>query len=115
MADASRGATAGWSARGAQATAARGRGARVNAWTAGSGALGARGVRSRGVAGAQPGRWACGLALGCALGALGLIVIRFDSVLFPSQIFWTLFVNPIHEHCSTRNFSKKKIFFFKFI
>ena len=28
---------------------------------------------------------------------------------FPeSNFFWTLFVNPVHEHCSSRNFSKKK-------
>ena len=34
---------------------------------------------------ARPGRWARGLATGCALGALGLFSIRFDSVLFLSR------------------------------
>ena len=38
-------------------------------------------------AGARPGRWARGLALGCALGALGPFSIRFDSVFFLSQLF----------------------------
>ena len=33
----------------------------------------------------RSGRWACGLASGCALGALGLFSIRFDSVLFLSR------------------------------
>ena len=57
---------------------------------------GTRGVRCRarqGAAGARQARglgagrtaWACGLALGCALGALGLFSIRIDSVLFLSQ------------------------------
>ena len=36
--------------------------------------------------GAGRAAWACGLALGCALGALGLFSIRFDSVLFLSQV-----------------------------
>ena len=46
---------------------------------------------------------------GCVLDALGLFSTRFDSVLFLSQIFWTLFVNPVHEHCSSQFFWK---FFF---
>ena len=61
-------------------------GARLGARTAGSGAQGARGVRSKGAAGARPGRWARMLALGCALGALGPFSIRFDSVFFLSQL-----------------------------
>ena len=47
-----------------------------------------KGVTSRrvgGAAGARPGRWARGLATGCALGALGLFSIRLDSILFLSQ------------------------------
>ena len=77
---------------------------------AGAGARGAglAGRQARGL-GAGRAAWARGLALCCALGALGLFSIRFDSVLFMSQ-FWTLFVNPVHEHCSSRNFSKKIIF-----
>ena len=47
---------------------------------------------------------------GCALGALGLFLAQFDSIFFLSQIFWTLFVNPVHEHCSSQNFLK--IFFY---
>ena len=90
-------------------------------------AVGARGGRSMGVVraarrdtgavraarrglGVLPGAaWACCWVVGCALGALSLFLTRFDSVLFLSQFFWTLFVNPVHEHCSSRNFSKKKI------
>ena len=48
----------------------------------------ARGARQAGAgrAGcARPGRWARGLATGCALGALGLFSVRFDSVFFLSQ------------------------------
>ena len=58
-----------------------------------SGGSGARGRRTLGrcaVAtghGRRAGRaaWASGLAVGCALGALGLFLIRFDSVFFLSQ------------------------------
>ena len=61
---------------------------------AGSRAAGARGEHGRArsargragwAAGARPGRWAHGLALGCALSALSLFSIRFDSVLFLSR------------------------------
>ena len=64
---------------------------------AGQGAAGARqgtglaGGRSAGGRheahglGAGRAAWASGLATGCALGALGLFSIRFDSVLFLSQ------------------------------
>ena len=34
--------------------------------------------------------------------------VRLD--IFPESNFWTLFVNPVHEHCSSRNLSKKNIF-----
>ena len=49
----------------------------------------AGGVQARGARQAGAGRtaWARGLALGCALGALGLFLARFDSVFFLSQIF----------------------------
>ena len=30
--------------------------------------------------------------------------------IFSESNFWTLFVNPVHEHCSSQNFSKKKIY-----
>ena len=66
-------------ALGAQACRARGaRGRRAAGAAAGAGARGARGAR---LAGWQ----ARGLALGCALGALGLFLARFDSVFFLSQ------------------------------
>ena len=29
---------------------------------------------------------------------------------FPESNFWTLFVNPVHEHCSSQIFFGKKIF-----
>ena len=86
---------AGWRAWGAQAGGRRMRvGGRARV-------LGARRTRGRAAgarqaehrrAGRAAGRrwaraaWARGLALGCALGALGLFSIRFDSVLFLSQI-----------------------------
>ena len=67
-------------------------------------------------AGARPRRWARSLgagpaalarelALGCALGALGLFSIRFDSVFFLSHQMNTV-------HCKIK-FSKKKIIFSK--
>ena len=75
-----------------------------------AGAHGALQARGRGAQGARPGAaWACCWAMGCALSALSLFLTRFDSVLFMSQFFFTLFVNPVHEHCSSRNFSKKKL------
>ena len=78
----------------------RGRAAGVRvagARTAGSGARGARSVRSRGAAGARPGRWARGLALGSALGALGPFSIRFDSFFFLSHQMNTV-------HCKIKFF-----------
>ena len=41
----------------------------------------------RTAASARGARGALGLATGCALGALGLFSIRFDSVFFPESIF----------------------------
>ena len=66
-----------WYAAGAGA-----RGARKGAKRAGQGRR-ARRARSA----EQHGRaaWACCWAMGCALGALGLFLARFDSVLFLSQ------------------------------
>ena len=66
-----------------------GRWARVSAGRAGAGALHgqARGARTAAGAGRGRGAWperAAGPA-GCALGALGLFLTRFDSVLFLSQ------------------------------
>ena len=66
---------------------------------AGSGLRGARGVRSRGAAGARPGSWARGLGAGRAAWAGGLALgsaldpfsIRFDSFFFPESL---------NEHCS---------------
>ena len=74
--------------------------------------MGARGARPGSGLGAWRAAWAPGLA-----GAVHLVHSAiFGPVslsIFLSQIFWTLFVNPVHEHCSSRNFSKKKIFFKK--
>ena len=62
-----------------------------------AGAAGARAVGARGARGSRSGRagqgwlgagrvaWARGLALGCALGALGLFLARFDWIFFLSQ------------------------------
>ena len=63
-------------------------------------AAGARGAWQAGAGRAASRRWACGaraawargLALGCALGALDLFSIRFDSVLFLSR-----FLNVVRE------------------
>ena len=58
----------------------------VRSGTAGRAGSWVAGARQR-AAGARAGRagWARGLALGCALGALGLFSIHFDSVLFLSR------------------------------
>ena len=73
------------------AQAGRRRAGRARGRRAAAGAS-ARGARGAGVAAgrAQQGSgrraaWARGLATGCALGALDLFSIRFDSVLFLSQ------------------------------
>ena len=92
------------------ALAGRASGTAGRAGHAGSWALGARAAgHSRPGRGLGAGRaaWAPGLA-----GAVHLVHSAvFGPVrlsIFLSQIFWTLFVNPVHEHCSSRNFSKKK-------
>ena len=75
--------------RGCGAQLARQAAGRAGAWARGAaGAAGARGARGTGAGhaawarslGARPGQ-------GCALGALGLFLARFDSVFFLSQIF----------------------------
>ena len=105
---------AGAGARGVRAAGGRwvsaGRARRqVRAHAAGAGARGARGAGLAGRAawarglGVRPGRaawpWAVHSTCFCPV-RLGI---------FLSQNFWTLFVNPVHEHCSSRNFSKKNI------
>ena len=62
-----------WGAVGSQA---RGRAAGARQGPAAG--AGARGARGAGLAGSAA--WARGLTLGCALGALGLFLARFDSV-----------------------------------
>ena len=61
------------------------------------------------------GRWARGLGARAGLGLCTRCTRPiFGSVrlgIFLSQNFWTLFVNPVHEHCSSRIFSKKKNIF----
>ena len=75
-------------ARRAQA-GVRGRVSKHGAGRASGRRAGARGkvrqASGRGTAGARRGRWARGLALGCALDALGLFSIRFDSFFFPES------------------------------
>ena len=93
--------------RGAQQARGHGAGKRQARASAGSGskqgARGAQEARAQGALGSRAGQ-------GCALGALGLFLVRFDSVLFLSQIFGhcsrTRFMNTVHH--------KKFRFFFKF-
>ena len=86
------GAAGSWGSRSAQASVrgrADGRGASGIAWARRPtlGSAGARqgaqaaGARTAGI-GARPRRWVRGLALGCALGALGLFSIRFSTRYF---------------------------------
>ena len=92
--------------------------ARGCAEQAAAGSLAASGVRGREGAGAGRGRQALGV-----LGARGLgaqagfeLCTRCTRPVFGpvrlgnflSQIFWTLFVNSVHEHCSSQNFSEIK-------
>ena len=72
------GSAAGSWARGVRALGERERRRRRAAAARGARVAG----RDRGSLGARPGRWARGLATGCAL---GLFSIRFDSVLFLSR------------------------------
>ena len=105
-----RGALAGaWTRADAQAGVARAAGGR---W------VGARG-RARGQArapaeragqGCLGARAGLGLCTRCTRPVFGPVRLG----IFLSQNFWTLFVNPVHEHCSSQNFSKKFFFFLKF-
>ena len=100
--------------RGAQAAGERGSSRQEQRWRAGGhpgravGAAEGRGARGRGTQGVRPGRGACGLGaragLGCALGALGLFFGPVRLGIFLESNFWTLFVNLVHEHCSSQNF-----------
>ena len=73
---------------------------------------GARGARGAGLAG----RWSRGLGDQAGLGLCTRCTQPvFGPVrlgIFLSQNFWTLFVNPIHEHCSYEKISKKKETYF---
>ena len=111
---------------GAQGAARHGRRRQRGRGRAEQMAAGARGARQVGrrrwaraglAAGARPRRWARGLG---ARAGLELCTRCTRHVFCPvrlgiflSQIFWTLFMNPAHEHCSARIFSKKKFFFLK--
>ena len=102
-----------WGARGRRAGAGRradtgGRAGRRDA--RGRRTLGKRARRGR----SRSARGRAGWALGARAG-LGLCTRCTRPVfgpvrlgIFLSQNFWTLFMNPVHEHCSSRNFSKKK-------
>ena len=75
---------------------ALGRGGGACRWACWAGARQAgrrRGAGGACAAGARPGRWACGLALGSALGALGPFSIRFDSF-FPESHFLDIVREP---------------------
>ena len=110
--------TAGARATGTRAVGARTAGALAagvpvaRARAAGARRAGAGGAR-QGAASARAGRWARGLATGCALGALGLFSIRFESVLFLSR-FLDIVREPGSCTLFITNFSKKKIYLFKF-
>ena len=87
---------------------------------AGQGAASGAGARGRARRPARArgaglaGRWARGLGAQAGLGLCTRCTRPvFGPVrlgIFLSQNFWTLFVNPVHEHCSSRNFLN---FFFK--
>ena len=49
--------------------------------------------------------WASWLCTQCTQPIFGPVSLG----IFPESTFWTLFMNPVHEHCSSQNFSKKKI------
>ena len=90
-----------------QARGARGRSGR----RAGDGRQGAAegtGARGAGLAGRQARglgtRAGLELCTRCTRPVFGPVRL----CIFLSQIFWTLFVNPVHEHRSARIFSKKK-------
>ena len=100
----------------AQAGVARAAGGRwVGARQGAAAGAGARRARGAGLAG----RWARGLGARASLGLCTRCTRPvFGPVrlgIFPSQNFWTLFVNPVHEHCSSRNFFEKKNIFLNLI
>ena len=70
--------------------------------------IGARDRQALGVRGAH------GLGAGASLGLCTWctrpVFVPVRLGIFRSQIFGTLFVNSVHEHCSSQNFSEKKIF-----
>ena len=75
---------------------------------AGSGTTWARrGARSAGgrAVRARPGRWARGLAKAVHLVHSACFWPGLTRY-FPESNFWTLFANPVHEHCSSQIFSK---------
>ena len=95
-------------------------GRRANTGARGRRVAGARalaGARTRADAQAGVARGARGLGARAGLGLCTWCTRPvFGPVrlgIFLSQNFWTLFVNPVHEHCSSRNFSK--FFFFNLI
>ena len=98
-------------ARGEQAARARvAGGMRVGCRRAGGRrASGRRAAAARGAyaAGERPGRWAHGLGARAGFGLCTRCTWPvFGPVrlgIFPESNFWTLFVNPVHEHCSSQN------------
>ena len=86
-------------------------------WGVGAGARGACGARGRGSRGERHERAALALGArpGRAAGQRSVHLVH-SACFWPGLTqycfrvnFWTLFVNPVHEHCSSQNFSKKKI------
>ena len=63
--------------------------------------------------GARPTGWP-GRGLGVQLGQWAVHLVHSACFLpsstryFPESNFWTLFVNSVHEHCSSQKFSEKK-------
>ena len=99
-------------ARGVQADAGGALGAQAAGRGARQGVAGERQARGRGSWGARPrlsarsGRagWP-GLCTWCTRPVFGPVRLG----IFPEANFWTLFVNPVHEHCLSQNFPKKKL------
>ena len=88
-----------WQASGRRAGVARRARGRADGGARGACGAGPAGRQARGL-GAGRAAWAPGLALGCALGALGPFSIRFDSFFFLSHQMNTV-------HCKIKFFSKK--------
>ena len=99
-----RGGAAGNLARERGAQLALGRAEQAAACAAGAlgrQGAGALGEHDRQAQGARPG---FGLCTRCTRPVFGPVRLG----IFPESNFWTLFVNPVHEHYSSQNFSKKK-------